>query len=260
MGHQRLGRLPKTRNWLAVIELVARGGRAEEAAAATARAAESSLKAASNDPMLRHAFWLLVQIPLAAREPRFEDALRRLGLSIDDRPTLMDICSALSAELERLGRRQARTDLSRMASLAAVEALASVVAREGESLFGETYAASETRAALKRLANPKPFSLLARDFFARLTRRIVSYFLERLLPEVVVDHKRFLGLKDLNAFGDAVDAHCRETSFIVQKFAADWHSKHTHEGGIDLECAGGFAYVALGKVQSELKVRHSVAA
>src|ERR1700712_4339945 len=103
MGHQRIGTLPATRKWKAVIALITGGASANEVAAQTAIAAERSLEDASRNPALRHAFWLLTQIPLAARAPNFGDGLRQLGLQVGDAPNLVEIGSAMLATLDRMG-------------------------------------------------------------------------------------------------------------------------------------------------------------
>ena len=67
MGHVRLGVLPKSRKWNQVVDELRLGADIEEVAASAADAAERALQAASKDPAFLHAFWLLTQIPLAAR-------------------------------------------------------------------------------------------------------------------------------------------------------------------------------------------------
>jgi hypothetical protein len=53
--------------WQQVINLISGGADVRDVASATSVAAERSLERAGGDPILRHAFWLLTQIPLAAR-------------------------------------------------------------------------------------------------------------------------------------------------------------------------------------------------
>ena len=96
-------------------------------AAATADAAEGALYGASRDPAFLHAFWLLTQIPLAARGPTFAEDLRRAGIQVPDRPTLMDVAAAYSEAVDRhVHKRGGRTDLGEMAQMAAVESLGAV--------------------------------------------------------------------------------------------------------------------------------------
>ncbi len=118
MGHVRLGVLPKSRKWNQVVGELRLGADIDTVAASAADAAEASLQGASNDPAFLHAFWLLTQIPLAARGPDFADDLRRLGLQAPDQPSLMDVVAAISGAVDRYAREQGgRTDLGEMAPL-----------------------------------------------------------------------------------------------------------------------------------------------
>jgi hypothetical protein len=260
MGHQRIGTLPATRKWKAVIALITGGASAAEVAAQTALAAEQSLEQASRNRALRHAFYLLTQIPLAARTTDFAKGLRELGLQVSDNPSLVEIGSAMLAAIDRVGSRARHVDdLSEIASKAAAESLMMVAGRSGESLFGASYAADDARAALRGLSTNRQFGVLARDFMSRLILSISSYFLSRVLPQHVGTRKRFQSVKDHHAFDEALNRHCRETSFIVEQYACDWFSKTNYEGGIDPQKAGGFLHVALGKVRAELEIRRAAA-
>jgi hypothetical protein len=89
MGHLRLHTLPKTQKWEHVVGLIAGGADVERIAAASAEAAEHGLERASQDQGLAHAFWLLTQIPQAARQSDFAGQLKRLGLEVSSKPTLV---------------------------------------------------------------------------------------------------------------------------------------------------------------------------
>ena len=67
MGHQHLGTLPRSRKWQQVIKLLNGGADVHEIAAATSIAAEQQMSDASDDAAVKHAVWLLTQIPVAAR-------------------------------------------------------------------------------------------------------------------------------------------------------------------------------------------------
>jgi uroporphyrinogen-III synthase len=138
VGHVRLGVLPKSKKWQQVVEQLRLGADIREVAASAADAAEAGLQGAANDPAFLHAFWLLTQIPLAARGPAFAEDLRRLGLEVSDRPSLMDVAAAFSGAVDRYARhRGGRTDLGEMAQLAAVESL---TARVGPTVLVRTAA------------------------------------------------------------------------------------------------------------------------
>jgi hypothetical protein len=101
MGHIRLGTLPKTQKWNQVVNLIAGGADVEWIAAASADAAEHGLELASEDEGFAHAFWLLTQIPQAARQSNFAERLSELGLSVSSRPTLLEIVAAFTSAVDR---------------------------------------------------------------------------------------------------------------------------------------------------------------
>jgi hypothetical protein len=212
------------------------------------------MKVAAGDPAVRAAFFLLTQIPLAARKEHFVPELRALGLKLSDRPSLVEIVSALADAVDRQARRKAgRTDIGEIAQLAAAESLNAIAGRELPRLFGTP--PESVRNVLAGLATVKQFSVLARDFFARLTRRHLDYYLSRELSKHVGINSRFQTIREHKQFEEALDLHCRETSRIIKEFSGEWFSKQNYEGGIDQVKAGGFVHVAFDKIRRELRRR-----
>lgn len=257
MGHQRVGKLPATRQWNAVIDLIAGGADVSSIAAASADAAESSLAAYSDDRTVRWAFFLLTQIPLAARQDDFTGALKKLGLEVD-RPDLIQISVAfIKAVDERVARR--RSDLGEMVALSAAESLQSVAGHSLDDLFGvQANAPDRTKEVLAGLATVKQFGVLAEDFFDRLLRRHLGYYLSRELPRHVGVSRRFSSCREHDEFEKAFTMHCREAARITFRFAGEWLSKTNHEGGIDEKRAGGFVFIALDKLRRELRQRRGL--
>jgi hypothetical protein len=152
MGHLLIGTLPQTLPWRRVIDLIARGADVRAIAAATSRAAEESLIAAGRDPIPKHVFFLLSQIPLAARSDSFSGSLRKLGIFIEGPITLAALCSGFMDAVDRLAvSAKDRTDFGELATLSAVEALSAIVGNEQIDLFDGSDSEAELRAALKRV-------------------------------------------------------------------------------------------------------------
>lgn len=255
MGHVRLGILPKSRKWDKVVEELRLGADVETIADLSADAAETSLKAASKDPAFLHAFWLLTQIPLAARCPDFATELHRLGLQVPDQPGLMDVVGAISSAVDRYAQEQGgRTDIGEMAQMAAVESLAVLVGPSLPSLFEPN--SGEVQRAIGRFASGDRFSALAREFFARLTQRSLHYYLSRELNRHIGTGERFGDDTDRTHFDRALDQHCREASRIIEAFAGGWYGKNVYQGdGLTPETIRKFAPVAFKKICSELRKR-----
>lgn len=254
MGHIRLGNLPATRKWREVVGLLSSGAPADRVAAESADAAETGLRHARDDPALVHAFWLLTQLPLAARSPDFTASLEALGLDVGRDPSLMEIVGAFSEAIDREAEsRGGRTDLGELAQLAAADSLAEVVGERLPALFG--HAPEDVRLEFGKFAARDRFAILARDFFARLTERHLDYYLSRELFNQTGPAQRFASTADQAAFSSALAHYAREASRIVEAFAGGWFSKTTFEGGITPEKAGAFVFVALRKIRRELRKR-----
>jgi hypothetical protein len=254
MGHKYLVRLPATKKWNQVVELLVGGAELEIIAAAAAEAAESSLPRASKDPALVRAFWLLTQIPLAARTQDFGGSLRSVGMDTGPNPGLVEVVGALTEAIDRyVGRTGGRTDLGEMAQLAAAESLSSVVGRDLPRLFGTT--PDDVKLAVGRFSGKGRFADLARDFYSRLTFRCLDYYLSRELSNHVGPDRRFRSIREHTEFDSALDLHCRETSRILKEYAAEWFSKKNFEKALTPDEAGRFASIAFGKIRKELKKR-----
>ena len=255
MGHVRLGVLSKSRKWQQVVEELRLGADVSIVAASAADAAEASLQAASKDPAFLHSFWLLTQIPLAARGPAFAEELRRLGLAVPNRPSLMDVAAAFSGAVDRYAHQsEGRTDLGEMAQMAAVESLTATVGPTLPSLFAAT--PEEVQRALGRFSSGDRFSALAREFFARLTRRSLDYYLSRELSNHIGARGRFQNDVARAQFDGALEMHCREASRIVEAFSGGWYGKNVYQGeGLTPDSIRRFAPVAFKKIRAELRKR-----
>ena len=201
-------------------------------------------------------FWLLTQIPLAARAPDFRESLQQLGLNVPASPSLFDVLGAFAFAVDRQSEKSGgRTDLGEMAQHAAAESLAAFVGSELPSLFGPTPA--DVRTAVGKLAAPDHFARLARDFLARLTQRHLEYYLSRSLSDHVGPGRRLSTPDEHVAFRNSLEQHCREASRIVEAFAGGWFSKANFEGKLTPGKAGSFLFVALRKIGRELRRRRA---
>lgn len=255
MGHTRLGwELPRTRKWQEVVSLIAMGAHASQVANAVIRAAERGMHLASDHAALVEAFWILTQLPVAAREPDFSMALRERGLPVPDNPGLMDIVGVVSEAVDaRLPNNKGRTDLGEMAQAAACECIVEAVTKRTGGLFGVS--AFDVKRTMSDMATVKQFGDFARQFYARLTDKVLQYYVCRTTANHVGDGLRFPTLAAKAEFDKALALHCREASKIVERFAGEWFSKTNWEkDGINRDDARGFSHVAMQKMVAELKV------
>ncbi len=257
MGHLRLGKLPQTKPWREVVALIDAEVDASGIAAATLRASDSGLDDAANDPGLIHTFWLLTQVPIAARDTQFGAALRRLGMDVSDEPEVFEIVAAYTEAIDKhLLNVGGRTDLGELAQLVGAEALAAFGHDRSRSLLGESPATVQR--GFRELASGTQFAAVGQDFFARLVHRYLNSYLSRELSNHVGAARRFQTIEDHSAFDEALRRHCGETAIIVRDFAGDWFGKHAYRGGITERKVGAFLAIAIEKLRGELRRRGHV--
>jgi hypothetical protein len=221
-------------------------------AAATIEAAKGGVNRAANDNGVIDTFWLLTQIPLAARQEDFSGAMQRLGLSVPKSPTAFDVLAALSQAIEQsVVARRERSDFSEIALAAAQEALSELCVEETRSLFAAS--PEEIRNSFRKYSTSTQFRRLARVFFKGFTARYLKTFLSRELSNHVGATEKFEDVRQHSGFNEALDRHCFETAKIVEEFAGGWFSKTNFERGIDRDAVRSFLHVALQKIAEQLR-------
>jgi len=253
MGHIRLGRLPRTYRWKQVIALLEdQDSTFQELAGSTLHAVETGLRNAGKDEGLVTTFWLLTQLTDSATKGDFTQNLNRIGLNIPCDPSLFDITSAFSNYIDShvtIARR--RSDISQLASSAAIECLTNLCASESASLFDSS--ADDVQKSFKKLGTRANFSKLGHEFFSRFTYRYATYLISRELSNHVGVDGRFKVIDNHKNFNNALNLHCRQATRIVDDFAGGWYSKNVYQEKLTIDNAAKFIHVALKKLRSEFK-------
>lgn len=266
MGHQRLGDIPKTKNWTAVVAKIAGGSEGggafggsgialvndvETVASEVLEAADQGLNAAINDPGLRFTFYALTQLVLATRQTEWQGELASLGIQLSENSGLFDLTAEFQAviddHLQKLGR---RSDISEMAQKAAGEAIASLAGSRSKTLFGS--GPDELKDAVRELSTKKGFAKLGQKFFGRFMCRFLNFYLSRITPQQV-GSDRLTNTRALSEFNETLDTHCHQSSKIVHDFCGEWYSKTEFQKGISLDNTSGFMAIAVKKLQAELR-------
>lgn len=253
MGHIRLGRLPRTQKWLDVVALVGGDGSAAAVAGATIDAAEAEFYSAASDPVVVHTVWLLAQLPDAARTEDFVSALSGLGVEVSRDPSATELAAAVGRAVDAYAQAldYPRSDIGEIARLAAVDTLVQATRTGTPQLFGPVE--GETRDQVRRIATERQFGTFARDFFARMTERVLTYYVSKELPLHTGQGQRFSTLHEQRAFQDAVGLHARQAAVIVETFAGGWYSKARFERDLTPERTGRFVAYAMKKMRGELR-------
>lgn len=267
MGHQRLGKIPKSKPFAKVIALISGtakigtsgGGGAgisivedvEDIAAATLLAARAGLDDARQDRGLCDTFYLLTQLVLAAKdEVNWRERFAEIGISLGGDAGMFEFASELQYAIQdRFDANGAYSDIAEMARKSAVNAVKSLAGPHAVSLFGT--GPEELRLAVSNLSTKKGFSELGRTFFGGLLSQYLNFFICKETPNAVRDG-RLNGVDGLCEFETALDQHCYQSAKIVQDFCGDWYSKTEWREGIDPKNSSRAVAFAIEKLQREL--------
>ncbi len=254
MGHNHLAKFPNTRPWNAIVEKLVAGAPAEEIAGATASAAERVFAHAANDKGFQSAFFLLTQLPLAARSPEYLARMRELGVHTGPDVGLLALGAAFQEALDRSSAQTKRkTDLGEIARLAATDTLVLTLSHEFSSALETT--GEDVRRALGKFAAPDHFARLSRAFFARLMQHSLEYFVSRVIADHVGPGRGFQSVADKAAFQQALSLHCFNAAAVVEQLSRDWYSKSNWQGGVTRAKSSGFARKAFRELRDELRQR-----
>ncbi|MEM7212098.1 MAG: hypothetical protein AAF479_09415 [Pseudomonadota bacterium] len=252
MGHHLMPRLGQSRRWREVVSSIAGGEAVDQVAARTVYASEAALRAGTADPHFHSVVSMLVSLPLASRGPDFPDAASGLGLDLPPDPDLLDLSIGITTALDR--HATGKTDFGEMAQLSLVESLTGAVEADLPSLFYPE--PGEVRTALGRLAGGDRFAELAQDFFARLTHRVLDYYLAREMAAHVGHDARFATDAERRDFNAALAHHCHEAATIVRDYSGGWYGKNIWQGdGPTPRNIRGYAGYAFTKIRNELRKR-----
>ena len=254
MGHVRLRRIPKSRDWTDVVNLMGGGADVIEIAAASAHAMTQAIDNALKDPALTHTTYLLAAIPGAARNRDVYGALHGLGIDVGRNFDLADLVAGIASAVERDSRRRGgRTDLGEMALQAAASSLTQVLAPDLPTLIGTS--PRDLVRALSKLGTPSRFAELSRAYYGELIRRGLEYYISRVQARFVRASGPIDSLDALKSFRAALALHCSESTRILEQYSAEWFSKAKFRDGISRESAERFARTSLKKLRNELIIR-----
>jgi hypothetical protein len=252
LGHERVGTLPRTREWRALVQQIAATAETPETvpavAAATLLKVRQRFDRIAADPGFQAAFGFI--LGLSTSQPGNHgkgDVAPPVNLASEPSPLRLtaQMQSWVDAHADSL-------EYAELAKRAAADVIAFWTRERSKQrdLFGSTEAASHIWAGAR---NAGAFSDLSRVFFGKFTERYIKYFLDReasaQLPTVEA-RERFAA--SLEQHVDALARHSFETTKIAQSFAAGWYNKHARESRPDRAAVAAFLSFAMGKLREEL--------
>ncbi len=251
MGHERIGVLPRRESWKGIVADIAQA--MSGSASDIARLASDTLnlvrhryRSFSNDRGVQAAFGYLVALSTPDATP--SDGLASVDVELEANPTALTLVARLASWVKE---HEQSPEYSELASRAAADAIA-IWSRE-RMRQGQLFATPVAARDIWPSGDARAFCTIARTFFAKITERYLSYFVERSASAQADSLRQRESLRQaLRDHVAAVSQHAFETSVIVQSFAAGWFNKYARNSRPTDKQIAAFLHVAFGKMQEEL--------
>jgi len=250
MGHNRLGRLPKTWRWNEVIALLEIGGDLENIADSSFSAAENGLKKIPDDPGFIQTLTSIFKFLESFTTDRPQDSLWKNGFTVTNKPTSFDLISGFKSKVDNdLNAMKIKSDASEIAQNAFTEALSKTAFTGQETLFGsDPY---DLQNSLKSYSSGNNLKSLMHEFYSSFTTRYLFYHLSREFPLHIGSGQRFAHIDGHREFNQAFDLHIRQTIRITDEFTPGWFGKTRYQGKISSDSVNKYAHVAFRKISGE---------
>lgn len=253
MGHIRLGRLPKTKKWLEVVEaLGVPEPSAGTIASSTARAAAREFQLLKGSPTLASCLWILARVGTSARHGEFAGDLRQLGIDSSRAGTGFGFAAEIGLAVTREAGDDAHTLFGQMALASLRDVFAHAVVEQSRSLFDTTL--DDVRAAAAAFGSDPGFGAAVRDFYGNFMSRVLRFVAEKELANHISGGGEVSAVERAQQVSSDLDRYCRESARVVEDFASGWFSKQNWRSGREIakEDARGFSAYAVEKLRMEM--------
>lgn len=253
MGHERIGFLPKTKQWQTIVhELEKYNGNSEDIskiAENTLYCIRSSYNNISYDESMINAVRFLTTLCFSASKDSQVEYLNQKGFCADSDLSLFSLMK--SAE-KYLATSSASLETNKMAKDALMQALVTYKqSHESEQLQFEGFGSDSV---WSKTATGAAFCEMARSFVASFTDKQLRYYLDRIAAGTLCNYTQLVSFtKELTAQTNAITSHTSEVSKIMQSFAAGWYNKYSIRSvPLDVDISH-FLSMTFGKIREEFR-------
>ena len=253
MGHVRIGFLPHTRQWNAIVDrLSAYDNDANEVAIIadrTLNAVRQEFDGLQYDESVKKAIEYLATIVVSTRKENQVAFLQENGYSVDDNLSVFGLTTSAKEVIQTENGSLETNKLARDAAIQAVLEYYENHSNKQLSLF------QIDNNPFKQRGSGREFCELARYFFAAFTEKQIRYYIDRTASSVIGDYNKYIHFSDtLTSQSMAITEHAFEISKIMQSFAAGWFNKHALDSTPSNDSVTDFLKISFGKVREELRL------
>lgn len=253
MGHERIGFLPHTKQWNAIVDGLSQFFDGENSVAqiayTTINAVKTTYEKMPYDESVIKALSFIATLSFSAKTNNQIEFLNSNGYVVDQQ---MSLFSLMSSAQKYITTEYGSLEINKLAKDSAMQAIISYHRQHENNqlaMFPE-----QSDSVWKNAGTGAAFCEIARTFFASFTERQLKYYIERVAASSINDYNTLQSFnQQLAAQSMAIANHTFEISKLTQSFAAGWFNKNAVDSVPNNNQIVGFLSHTFGKLREELR-------
>ena len=254
MGHERIGILPKTKQWRNVVQNISEfsfeNNNISDIAQSTIRNVRIKFDLIHKDSGIQSAFEFFVILTAVSKFNNPQEILSKKGIYLPKDFNPLQLAKSIN---EWISNNQGSLEYAAFASQSAIDTISEWYRKSQTNQSSLFDFGKNPFEVWQNAANGAGFSDLSRIFFSKFTERYLKYFLEReasAYSSSIASRENFN--RQLEKHVKEISKHAFETTKITQSFAAGWYNKNLKDEIPSRRKIAGFLSVAFGKLKGEL--------
>jgi len=253
MGHERIGFLPKTKQWNDIVRQLSAYEGDNEAVKKITNDTLSCIRKTYEqmpyDESVTKAIKFLAMLSYSAKRTDQVSFLNENGCSVDNKLSLFSLMNSAKYYIDTENGSLEINKIARDAVLQAITTYQGTHTSEQLTLFGE-----QSDSVWKDAGSGAAFCELARLFFAAFTDRQIKYYIERSAASEIDNYAALQSFSaGIEQQAEAISHHAFETSKIMQSFAAGWFNKYAVNSIPSDSKITDFLRTSFGKMREEFR-------
>lgn len=253
MGHERIGFLPKTKQWNDIVRQLSAYEGDNEAVKKITNDTLSCIRKTYEqmpyDESVTKAIKFLAMLSYSAKQIDQMSFLNGNGCSVDNKLSLFSLMNSAKNYIATENGSLETNKIARDAVLQSITTYQGSHTSEQLTLFG-----GQSDSVWKDAGSGAAFCELARSFFAAFTDRQIKYYIERSAASEIDNYAALQSFfAGISQQADAISHHAFETSKIMQSFAAGWFNKHAVDSIPSDSKVTDFLRISFGKMREEFR-------
>lgn len=254
MGHERIGFLPRTREWNRIIEELASYNGDYKTVKIISDQTLNCIKQVymkmPYDESVIKAIRFLVTLSISATKDDQVNYLQSKGYDINTELSTFSIVRNVN---HIITTERGSLEVNKLVRDSVIQAVLQYSKSKQDNKQLSFFSDSK-ESIWAGIGNGSAFCELSRSFFAALTTRQLQYYIERTAASAINDyHKLNCFISNVEHHALEISDHAFETSKLVQSFSAGWYNKHANNEMPSEKDIISYLRISFGKLREEFR-------